>query len=122
MSEKIYLEILDSYKIGPSELIIVILQSPGYALKRGYTLESEGSAKRWTIINRYVELLTKNEVSLFEEEELAYIKSKPRSSEREEFSEKYLERERKGEFMYRLQGIGHKMKPEQGEKLVLRMT
>ncbi|MEL6255884.1 MAG: hypothetical protein AAFR87_28020 [Bacteroidota bacterium] len=45
MNEKIYLEILDSYIIGPSELIIVILQSPGYALKRGYTLESERTDK-----------------------------------------------------------------------------
>ena len=32
MNEKIYLEILDSYAIGPSELIMLILQSPGYAL------------------------------------------------------------------------------------------
>lgn len=102
MNEKIYLEILDSYAIGPSELIMLILQSPAYALKRGYCLISKRSARRWIIINRYIELLTYNKATLFEGEELAYIKSEPHSSELKEFSEKHLERDRKGEFMYRL--------------------
>ena len=122
MNEKVYLEILDRYTIGPSDLIIVILQSPGYALKRGYTPESEPTANRWTIINRYIELLTNNKTSLCEGEEIAYIRSIPHSGKLEEFVEKHIEQEGKGELMYRLQGIGHKMKPEQGEKLVLTMT
>jgi len=122
MDEKIYLKILNSYTIGPSELIIVILQSPGYALKPGYTLESEDSAKRWTIINRYVELLTNNKASLYEGEEIAYIRSTPHRDKLEEFVEKHVEQERKGELMYRLQGIGHRSKPEQGERLVLMKT
>lgn len=122
MKEKVYVEILDSFSIGPSKLLIVYLKNPGFALKKGFFLQSEASGHRWEIYNRYLDYYTQEKEEVFEGEEIAIVRSKPKSTDIASYVQNILDRDRKREFMYRLLGIGHSDKPEQGEKLVLLKT